>query len=405
MAMRRTVLAGVAALALIQPGAGLADETQAYTYDVLGRLIAVQYSGTINAGQAHSICYDAAGNRTTYKSDSAGALASCAGGGGGGGGGSSFAINDASATEGSAVTFSITRSGSTATSQAVSYASASGTATSGTDFTAASGTLTFAIGETSKTVSVTTTQDASAEGTETFALNLSNATGGATISHSAGLGTINDDDVASPPSFAIDDVSVTEGGNLVFTVTKTGSTSSSFTVNYATSNGSAVSGSDYTSASGTLTFLAADTTKTITIATIDDSSVESAETVNVTLSAASGGASISDALGIGTINDNDTAPPNNPPVANPDSITLQKCASGSKDVIANDTDPDGHTPLTLVSVYSDLGWAYVASGTTVGIYAPDTDGVYTATYTVQDSLGATSNGTLTLTVSGGPICQ
>ena len=55
-----------------------AEETQAYTYDALQRLIAVRYSGTINAGQAHSICYDPAGNRSRYRSSSTGVVATCA---------------------------------------------------------------------------------------------------------------------------------------------------------------------------------------------------------------------------------------------------------------------------------------------------------------------------------------
>lgn len=55
-----------------------ASEIQEYTYDALGRLVAVEYSGSVNSGQAHSICYDPAGNRTVYKSSSTGGLAGCA---------------------------------------------------------------------------------------------------------------------------------------------------------------------------------------------------------------------------------------------------------------------------------------------------------------------------------------
>ena len=54
-----------------------AGETQTYKYDELGRLKSVQYSGTVNNGQAHSTCFDPAGNRTVYRSDSGGALATC----------------------------------------------------------------------------------------------------------------------------------------------------------------------------------------------------------------------------------------------------------------------------------------------------------------------------------------
>lgn len=69
-------------LALATSGAASAGQEEAketieYTYDPLGRLVVVKHSGVINAGQAHSICYDAAGNRTIYKSSSTGVVASC----------------------------------------------------------------------------------------------------------------------------------------------------------------------------------------------------------------------------------------------------------------------------------------------------------------------------------------
>ena len=172
-------LLGAAAGAFAFAGEGRASETQTYTYDALGRLVAVQYSGTVNTGQAHSLCYDAAGNRTQYKSSSSGSLATCGGGG-------------------------------------------------------------------------------------------------------------------TPP------------------------------------------------------------------------------------------------------------PGNQPPVANPDTLTAPKCVYRSVDVIANDTDPEGHYPLALTAV--DQPWAYVESSTNVGMTTPDTNGTYVITYTVADSLGATANGTLTVTVSGTQQC-
>ena len=209
---------------------------------------------------------------------------------------------------------------------------------------------------------------------------------------------------ASPPSFSINDVAATEGGTLSLTVTKTGSTSSSFSVNYATANGTAVAGSDYTSASGTLTFAAADTTKTVSVVTIDDTAVESAETVLFNLSNATGGATISDGQGVGTINDNDT-PTNQPPVANLDSATVQVCGTVSKDVIANDTDPDGNLPLQLTGIVSSTkGTATVESSTNVSYTAFGVTGTGVVKYTVTDSLGASATGTLNVTITSG-ICQ
>jgi hypothetical protein len=71
---------GAAAGTLALDGAGRAGETQTYTYDALGRLVATQHTAGAHAGQANSLCYDAAGNRTQYQSSSTGALASCGGG-------------------------------------------------------------------------------------------------------------------------------------------------------------------------------------------------------------------------------------------------------------------------------------------------------------------------------------
>lgn len=96
-----------------------------------------------------------------------------------------------------------------------------------------------------------------------------------------------------------------------------------------------------------------------------------------------------------------TPPANQPPVTSPDSITLQRCAHGSKNVVANDTDPEGNLPLTVTAV--NQPWAAVESSTTVGVDAPDANGTFNVTYTVADSLGATATGTLAVTVTG-TIC-
>ena len=112
------------------------------------------------------------------------------------------------------------------------------------------------------------------------------------------------------PSLSIADAAaVTEGGTLVFTVTRAGGTSSAVTVNYASGGGTAAAGADYTAVSGTLSFAAGETVKTIVVATIDDASAESSEDVQVTLSAPSGGSTISTSTATGSINDNDGPPP------------------------------------------------------------------------------------------------
>jgi hypothetical protein len=141
---------------------------------------------------------------------------------------------------------------------------------------------------------------------ETFNVNLSNGSIG--ITDTQGAGTITDDDTAT---LSIDDVSVTEGNsgtvNAVFTVTKTLQSSQNVTVDYATANGTATAGSDYTAiGTTTLTFVAgAGLTQTVTVIVDGDFLDEGNETFNVNLS--NGSIGITDAQGVGTINDDDTA--------------------------------------------------------------------------------------------------
>lgn len=95
-------------------------------------------------------------------------------------------------------------------------------------------------------------------------------------------------------------------------------------------------------------------------------------------------------------------PANNPPTPVADSGSQQRCTTQDYNVIGNDTDPDGDYPLTLVSV-TGAGFSVVSS-TTVEFTSTATTGAKVATYTVQDSRGATATSTLTVNVSGG-VCE
>jgi len=292
---RRLVLFAMLAGVSLNPA--LATETITYSYDALGRLVKTTHSGTVNNGATSCYVYDRASNRSNVKVTTS---ADC----NNPGVGVSFSVaSNGPVPEGSSSAFTVTKNGNAFGTLTVVYATASGSATSGSDFTTASGTLTFLAGETSKTFSVSTTDDALFEGVENFSANLSNPSGSATIGTGTALATINDNDLT--PSFTISDASVTEGGNLVFTVTKSGSTSASFTVNYGTANGSALAGSDYGSTSGTLTFGPSVSSLTVSVPTVNDSVAEVTENLTLNLSGASGGSTISDSQGLGTIADND----------------------------------------------------------------------------------------------------
>src|SRR5207302_1174378 len=129
-----------------------------------------------------------------------------------------------------------------------------------------SGTLTFVPGTTVQTITVPVVGDAAVEGNESFTVILSGAVN-ATIADGQGSGTIYDDD--GTRQVVINDASVVEGSagtttGLVFTVTLSAAALADVTVNYTTSNSSAVAPGDYAATSGTLTFAPGVTTQTIT---------------------------------------------------------------------------------------------------------------------------------------------
>jgi hypothetical protein len=102
---------------------------------------------------------------------------------------------------------------------------------------------------------------------------------------------------------------VVEGNAASFIVTLSAPASGSATVNYATANGTATAPGDYTAVTnGTVSFSAGQSTKTVTITTVDDSLDENDETFFVNLSNPTGGIGIADGQGQGTITDNDLPP-------------------------------------------------------------------------------------------------
>lgn len=116
------------------------------------------------------------------------------------------------------------------------------------------------------------------------------------------------DPVLPTPSLSIDDVTVTEGNsgttNAVFTVSLSEAAGRQVTVDYTTADGTATAGSDYQSTSGTLTFDAGETSKTVTVVVLGDTATESNETFYVNLTNPAN-ATIADGQGVGTIRDDD----------------------------------------------------------------------------------------------------
>ena len=195
----------------------------------------------------------------------------------------------------------------------VQYKTVDGSATAGVDYTASTGTVTFAPGTTSQMIHVDIKGDSVAEADETFTVMLSSPVG-ATIADGSGTGSITNDDVAAPvlPSLSVSDATRVEGNSgtakLNFTVSLSNAATGPVTVQYGTANGTASAGSDYTAKSGTLTFAAGETSKTVSVAVSGDTAVEANETLTLNLSGASG-ATIADGSATGTITNDDVAAP------------------------------------------------------------------------------------------------
>ena len=208
------------------------------------------------------------------------------------------------------LTFTVTLSSAQASAVTVHYATSDGTATAGTDYTAAAGTLTFAAGTTTQTVTVPVIGDATTEADEELILTLSTPTGAA-LGTATAVGTIINDDAATiAPVVNVAGGTVVEGNSgtatLPFTVTLSAAQATAVTVAYATADGTATAGTDYAAASGTLTFAAGETTKTVNVTVNGDATVESDETVRLTLSSPSG-ALLGTASATGTITNDDSA--------------------------------------------------------------------------------------------------
>jgi hypothetical protein len=219
-------------------------------------------------------------------------------------------ISDVTVTEGNTGTreasFTVILSAASGHPVSIAYATADSSAAAGSDYQAASGTLTIPAGQTTGAITVLVNGDRLGEPNETFVVNLSSPTN-ATIADGQVVGTIVDDE----PRISISDVSKKEGKKgqttlFTFTVTLSAAYDQAVTMSFATANGTAkTSDNDYVAKTGTLTFAPGETTKTITIEVKGDSKKEANETFYLDLFGLSSNALFTKNRGIGTILNDD----------------------------------------------------------------------------------------------------
>lgn len=268
---------------------------------------------------------------------------------------------------GGTVTVTVTRSGGSTGTVGVSYATANGTATAGVDYTATSGTLTFAGGETSKAITIPILEDSAVEANETLTVTLSNPTGGVTLgTPSSATVTITDNDTGSGGGvleLSEAETTADEGdGTATVTVTRSNGSTGAVGISYATANGTATAGADYTATSGTLAFADGETSKTITVSILEDTLSEANETLTVTLSSPTGGATLgTQSSTTVTVIDNDVAP------------QAQFRMSRSNHRVREGENTNGQTYLTVVRIGSTAGTGSVQYSTTGLSATPNVD--------------------------------
>jgi len=197
-----------------------------------------------------------------------------------------FASATANVNEGAgSATLLVVLSNPSVSTVTATYGTSSGSAVAGSDFVNSSGTITFAPGATSASVIVPISEDVIDESSETFDVALSNpgnATLGTIVTNTV---TIIDNDGIPTVQFESASTSVSEGaGSTTLTVTLSNPSADTITVNYASANGAAVAGNDYTTATGTLTFTPGITVMTVNVAISEDGFAEGSETFDVALS-------------------------------------------------------------------------------------------------------------------------
>ena len=306
-------------------------------------------------------------------------------------------IDDVTVVEGNAgvtnAVFTVTLSAASGQTVTVLATPADGTATSPLDYLGLPVTVTFAPGETTKTVTVAVNGDAVVEPNETFFINLTAPTN-ATLADAQALGTITNDDSATVSIVKIADGAETDSPTSgTFRVTLSAASATDTVINY-TISGTASAGNDYTALSGTVTIPAGQLSADISVVVLNDAVVEDTETVIATLT---GFGSVNPSITLDPVPANVTATVNitdNDPIAitSPSSVSVVENTPATTVVLdVNATPVPGRTfTYTLTGPDAALFTIDPATGEIRFVASPDfdvpadqgADNVYNVTVTV-----------------------
>lgn len=193
---------------------------------------------------------------------------------------------------------------------------------------------------------------------------------------------------------------IAKGSAANFVISKSGTAASSVSLTFTTADGSATTPTHYTGAAGTLVFRPWETAKTVGIAVLDDGVSSPTRQFSMSISSPSAGGAISASAATATI----AGTVGSAPIAAEDFVTIGVCSGKTVNVIANDTDPSGGYPLTVIAVGTgQYGEASKSGSTSIRYVAFGGTGRDGITYTVQNTAGKTATGTLEVTIvdSGG----
>ena len=311
----------------------------------------------------------------------------------------------AETAEGSPASFTVALTGATSTADVAVTYRVGGTATSGVDYTAPSGSLTIRAGASSGTIAIPTASGDALDPGETLTVTLTGAsTTAGTVEYdpSPATTTIVDTGSATVSVSATAASTADEGDDVSFTVTLTGAAASETVLGWTTGapGDTATSDVDYTAVtSGTLRIRAGDTTGTLTVSTTEDTLAEADETFTVTITGTTlpPGVSLGTATATGTITDDEGAPAVSL-VLSPSSISEN---GGVSTVTATLSAASSELVTVTVSaspISPAVSGDFTQSGATLTIAAGDTTSTGTVTLTaVNNAVDAPDK---TVTVSG-----